>query len=48
MVILFIIILVLSILGYFVEHKSLGNKKNYNAMVEVCEEDAPNKICLET
>lgn len=41
------IILVLSILGYFVEYKSLGNKAYPSQMVEAYEDDAPNKISVE-
>ena len=47
MVVLMFVIFVLSILGYFVEHRSLGNKTHPKAMVEAYEEETPSKISVE-
>ena len=47
MIALLLLFFVLSILGYFVEHKSLGNRSHPKAMVESYEEDVPDRISIE-
>jgi hypothetical protein len=37
----------LSIVGYFVESKQLGNKNHPKAMVEAYEQESPTKISVE-
>ena len=44
---IFIIIFILSIVGYYVEHSSLGNKSHAKAMVEAYEEEAPARVSIE-
>lgn len=46
-IVVFCIIVLLSILGFFVEYRSLGNKKNSKTMVEAYEYEQPNKVSLE-
>lgn len=43
MIIIFVILFGLSILGYFIEHYSLGDKRRIEkSMVEEIEEERPN------
>jgi hypothetical protein len=37
----------MSIFGYFVEHRSLGNRNHPKAMVEAYEEDIPDRVSIE-
>ncbi len=47
MLVIFAIFLTLSILGYVVEHHTLGDKTMHNSMVEAVEEDHPESTSIE-
>ena len=47
MIVLLLLFFVMSILGYFVEHKSFGNRSHPKAMVEAYEEDVPDRLSIE-
>ena len=48
MFLIFAIFVFLSVLGYVVEHHSLGDKKLHTSMVEAVEEEHPEATAIET
>ena len=48
MIVVFLIILVLTLFGYFVETGTIGDKRHQSSMVEAVDEDNPERVSVES